>query len=260
MTAENFAPALPVHGRVDCTLCHGGPVAFDRTRTGEGDWRITANPLAWGNPRPEILVLGFSKGPSQALDLARMPHDAVAFRKGRGNLLKILVHLGLAGQDADMDRLIADRAGRFAFGSLIRCSVERKDRQGWAGTGGGMLDRFVATPFGWQVAANCATRFLKELPRETRLVVMLGLGNRLGYVDAVERVVRGVRGGASWRRINPVAYGDARVSFVHTEHFASQGRYLPDWLGRKLEDGSPADPARARLGQLAAEAVRAALG
>lgn len=250
---------LPAHGRVSCTACHGGAIDFDRTRTGEGDWRITANPLAWGSRRPEVLVLGFSKGPTQALELGRTPHDAVAFKGGRANLLKILVHLGLANPGTDIDRLIADKNGRFAFGSLIRCSVERREGEGWTGTGGGMLDRFVATPFGRRVATNCATRFLKDLPPETRLVVMLGLGTRLGYVGAVERVVRSVRASSSWRRLNEVSYGDAAVTFVHTEHFKSQGRLLPDWLGHPRNDGSPADPARQRLGRLAAGAARAAL-
>jgi hypothetical protein len=62
---------LPAHGRVDCVLCHRGQtVSFDRTVTGDDDWRITANPLAWGNPNAEVVVLGFSKGPTQAGALA----------------------------------------------------------------------------------------------------------------------------------------------------------------------------------------------
>ena len=58
---------LPMHGRVTCTDCFtAGGVEFDRTRL-EGDgWRITSNPLAWGSATPEIVVLGFSKGPTQA--------------------------------------------------------------------------------------------------------------------------------------------------------------------------------------------------
>lgn len=110
---------------------------------------------------------------------------------------KIPVHFGLIEPDADMDRLIVDWNGRFAFGALICCSVERRDKMGWTGTGGGMLDRFVATPYGGRIVTNCAIRLLKELPRETRLVVILGLGSKLGYVEAVERVVRGVRGASS---------------------------------------------------------------
>lgn len=53
---------LPAHGRVACTACYAAPVPVRQT-TREGDgWRITANPLAWGNTRPRVLVMGFRKG------------------------------------------------------------------------------------------------------------------------------------------------------------------------------------------------------
>lgn len=66
---------LPISGRIACTLCHIGSVDFGRTVRTEGDWRITANPLAWGNPNAEIVVLGFSKGPNQLSALASKVHN-----------------------------------------------------------------------------------------------------------------------------------------------------------------------------------------
>lgn len=262
----SVAPAcLPVHGRVPCSVCHPSPAVFDVTRT-EGDgWRITANPLAWGNRQPEVLVLGFSKGPSQAGALVRLPHDEIAYRRGRANAYKILAHLGLVPSSAEpasaMRRLIADRSGRFGFGSFVRCTVERWDSKeaAWMGTGGGMLDRFVATPFGAAVAARCADTFLNRLPAETRLVVMYGLGSRGGYVNATEQLIRRVRGRCDWQRHDAVSYGDASVTFVHTEHFAAQGVFVPNWLGALDGVGNPKDPERTWLGQLAAAAVRRAL-
>jgi hypothetical protein len=232
---------------------------FDQTRTAEGDWRITANPLSWGSERPEVLVLGFSKGPTQAGALATTPHDQIAFRGGRSNLRKILAHLGLVSPVVDMDRLIADRDGRFAFGSMVRCTVERREGHEWTGTGGGMLDRFVASSFGRAISARCTSTFLGALPSETRLVVMLGLGTRLRYIEAAERLIRQARSSVHWRRTNEVSYGDERVTFVHTEHFKAQGRLLPDWLGQVRNDGSPADRFRSRLGRLAAETAQAGL-
>jgi hypothetical protein len=69
---------LPQPGRVVCAICHRGqPYAFDLTRMEDDGWRITNSPLAWGNPSPEIVVLGFSKGPTQAGALARVPHDQI---------------------------------------------------------------------------------------------------------------------------------------------------------------------------------------
>jgi hypothetical protein len=246
-------------------LCHRNqPIAFDVTKTtnDEGTWRIAANPLAWGNPNAEIVVLGFSKGPTQAGALATTPHDHIAYKGSRLAVGKILAHVGLVPkQEPDalkrtVDRLIADRSGRFHFGSLIRCTVERFDHKAgesgeWKGTGSGMLDRFVATSFGQEVASRCSARFLKHLPPKTRLVVMFGLGARGNYVREARKLVEKARPG-SWRTLNEIAYTDGQVAFVHVEHFASQGALLPNWLGENPHE-------RAKLGILAKQAVKIAL-
>src|SRR6266436_2575094 len=126
---------LPPHGRITCSLCHPEPMVFDETRawSKKRDWRITANPLAWGNSQPEVLVLGFSKGPNQAGELASLNHNDVPYRKGRKQVGRILAHVGLLPMaEPDelkkmVDRAIADTSGRFGWGSLIRCTVERFD-------------------------------------------------------------------------------------------------------------------------------------
>jgi len=251
---------LPGAGRIECAICHNGqPYAFDRTQT-EGDgWRLTDNPLAWGNSSPEVVVLGFSKGPTQAGALAKQPHDQIAFRGRRTNLAKILHHIGLlTAPSGDLvDQAIADRGGRFHFGSFVRCTVERLDpaepdlTKRWKGTGGGMLDKFMARDFGKTVVENCATRYLADLPPQTKLIVMLGLGTRGNYVQACRRVFTKARPG-HWRTINDVSYTDEKVVVVHTEHFAAQGALLPNWLSRDMHE-------RGRLGLLARAGVRAAL-
>ncbi|MGP3726377.1 hypothetical protein [Cereibacter sphaeroides] len=134
----------------------------------------------------------------------------------------------------------------------MRCTVERHDpKKGWVGSGG-MIDRFMDSPFGSGIATRCATRFLGNLPAETRLVVMFGLGARQGYVSAARKVIEAARPGP-WRRINDVAYGDGRVTVVHVEHFAAQGALIPQWLGER-------DHPRAALGLQARDSVRAATG
>lgn len=70
---------LPVHGRIACDICHAAASEFDAVAAGTPDWRIRANPLSWGSAQPEVLVLGFSKGPTQAGALERTEHDLVAF-------------------------------------------------------------------------------------------------------------------------------------------------------------------------------------
>lgn len=248
---------LPEHGRVKCAECHrGASFDFDRTRTEDGSWRITNNPLAWGNNQPEIVVLGFSKGPTQAGALANQPHDSIAYKGGRTNLAKILHHVGLLpSPDARLvDQAIADPNGRFHFGSLVRCTVERFDEKSheWRGTGGGMLDRFVATEFGKAIASTCSKRFLTSLPSRTRLIVMLGMGAKGSYVRTCRDLYTVARPGA-WRDINEVSYTDGTVTVVHTEHFQSQGALIPNWLSGDAHE-------RGSLGVLSHQGVSYALG
>ena len=126
---------LPQHGRVQCTACFDTTqVTFDRTQQAEGNWRITANPLAWGNSEAEIVILGFSKGPTQAGALANSPHDEIAYKGSRLNVGKILAHVGLLEKNDNnnelknaVDKAIADKNGIFHFSSFIRCTVEQYD-------------------------------------------------------------------------------------------------------------------------------------
>lgn len=251
---------LPQHGRINCTKCFAdAPVEFDQTKRTESEWRITANPLAWGNPNSEIVVLGFSKGPTQAGALANTPHDEIAYKGGRANVAKILFHIGVLQSSSEsearlsLDNAIADRSGRFHFGSLIRCTVERHEKKTstWTGTGGGMLDKFVSTDFGKSVAGNCSTRFLSRLPTQTRLIVMFGLGTKLNYVQESFKLYQAARGG-EWSRLSEVAYSDGHVVVVHVEHFKSRGALIPNWMGEKNHQ-------RGRYGKMAQDAVKRAI-
>ena len=254
--SKPISSSLPTHGRISCSLCHKHTAVFDETITEAPcrTWRITANPLAWGNSRPEVLVLGFSKGPSQAGKLRELPHNDIPYRKGRMQVGKILAHIGLLPNVAptELKRLvgqaITDTEGRFGWGSLVRCTVERFDakEQSWLGSGG-MIDRFMSTPFGREISVNCASRFLRELPAETKLIIMFGLGAGLSYVATARKAIEKGRPG-TWRTVNEVAYSDGKVTVVHVEHFASQGANIPNWLGQNGHE-------RERLGILARQAV-----
>lgn len=250
---------LPNNGRINCSRCFSDKhVEFDRTQCTQGDWRITANPMAWGNPKAQIVVLGFSKGPTQAGALAKTRHEDIAYKGSRSNVGKILQYVGVLNpaysEEASeaMSKAISDMSGPFHFGSLIRCTVERYEHKDatWKGSGGGMLDKFIATDFGSNVALNCVKQHLAHLPSSTKLVVMFGMGQKLNYVDSAFGLYKLARGG-QWRRINDVAYTDDKIVVVHVEHFASQGRLIPQWLDAATERG--------RYGVMAREAVSSAL-
>lgn len=253
---------LPSHGRVKCVRCFKSEFTldFDETKREAPDrgWRITSNPLSWGSTEPEVVVLGFSKGPTQAGALSSFPHNEIAYKSSRKAVGKILAHIGVVRQPVNgdykgmVDRLISDESGQFHFGSLVRCTVERYDEKSsaWKGSGGGMLDKFMGTSFGKEIAMNCASQFLGALPATTKLVVMFGLGTKLNYVDASRKLIEAVRP-SKWRALNKVAYTDGRIIFVHVEHFASQGALLPNWLGENYHP-------RSIYGHWAQDAVRVA--
>ncbi len=249
---------LPEHGRILCTKCFDTKPEFDKTKRVEGFWRITSNPLAWGNPNAETVVLGFSKGPTQAGALATTPHNDIAYKGGRANVAKILAHIGMlsipVGHDPStcISEKIANSTGSFHFGSLIRCTVERFDEGSseWKGSGGGMLDKFVATAFGQSVARNCIQQHLANFSDNTKLIVMFGLGSKLNYVKASFNLFMDVLGGA-WSWINDVAYTNGKIIVVHVEHFASQGALISQWMGTGGHE-------RGKYGQLAKDAVASA--
>lgn len=247
---------LPNHGQVNCVDCYNQkPVIFDQTQESDGSWRITANPLAWGNTAAEIIVLGFSKGPTQAGALKSTPHDEIAYKGHRLNVGKILAHVGLIEKAKDkelksnVDKAISNRNGRFHFGSLIKCTVEQRNLKTgkWKGSGGGMLDKFVATSFGQRIARNCAAKFLSHLPGSTKLIIMFGLGTNQNYVREAFRLFQVARPG-NWHWVNEISYSDSIVTVVHVEHFASRGALVSNWLGEN-------DHERSRFGLLAREAV-----
>lgn len=248
---------LPNHGRIDCKKCYSATsIDFDKTKCTEGNWRITANPLSWGNTEAEVIVLGFSKGPTQAGALERATHDEIAYKGSRSNVGKILAHIGVLSNLKDqnytesINNAIADKFGKFHFGSLIRCTVERYDEKEskWKGSGGGMLDKFIATSFGQRVTKNCTENFLIDLPSQTKLVVMFGLGTKLNYVKTSFDLYKTARGG-NWTWLNEIAYTDGKIVVVHVEHFASQGALIPQWLGR-------GNHPRSNYGHQAQEAVK----
>lgn len=251
---------LPKHGRSECNRCYNNEILkFDQSRIERDGWRITSNPLAWGNQTPKVIVLGFSKGPTQAGALVSTHHDEIAYKGSRLNVGKILAHVGLIPRSsndklkAKVDELIASPKGDFHFGSLIRCTVERFDEksQSWKGSGGGMLDKFVSNSFGHLVSGNCAKEYLAELPHATKLVVMFGLGTKQNYVREAFKLYKRVRPG-NWQWLNDVSYTDGKITVVHVEHFASQGALIPNWLGKNSHS-------RSSLGIMAKEAVASAL-
>ncbi len=84
-----------------------------------------------------------------------------------------------------------------------------------------------------QVTTDCTQRFLAEVPERLQIVVLLG--NEESYVEGCRALVARLH--PRVRPINVVAYGDGRVTWVHTVHAKAQGSHLRDWLDRPASEG-----------------------
>jgi len=248
---------LPEHGRIACNRCFGESHVHWGQTTHEPDegWSIVNNPMSWGSRSPTILVLGFSKGGNQNDEILSTPHDEVAFRGGRINLSTILETLGLKAKYWSIDELISCRSGKFAFGSLVRCSVKKWDGNKWLMSGKDIMSSCLRNQKMGAVIDHCVSQFVEELPASVQLVVMLG--NDLKYVEGCCSAIRKVR--PSLKAINAVAYGDEQVTFVHTVHFKAQGALVPNWATGAPGRSKKPETDQPRKRELAQEAVSAAI-
>lgn len=220
------------HTKIDCAQCypnHQATWGRSHHTFGAGSppkWRIENTPAIWGSANPCILVLGFSRGSNQSHD--RQPFDQVAFHGMRSALTRILRRLDLLAADETVDARIRDGEADMAFGSLIRCSIAQYDerKQGYAKSGGAILQTCLKDADSARIVDTCARRHLATRPERLRLVIVLGNEDR--YIAGCRSLVTRLHPGV--RPLNAVAYGDDQVTWVHVIHAKAQGRHVPDWL------------------------------
>lgn len=190
-----------LHGPSNCQVCFktekkliwnsSDYQIFEKTTA---RWRLRRNPAYWGAADPEILVLGFSKGPEQN----RLIEQGTRFedipfndrkRQMRNNLQRILSTIGLIDAEIDISKLFESTETRFGFASLVRCSVETFDHGKWIGTAGNIMAKTINSnpPF----VSTCITTHLSNLPESVRLIVLLGV--TIGYVRGVRNLLGGVQ-------------------------------------------------------------------
>jgi hypothetical protein len=233
ITAANPTSSSFTHGCTDCRSCFGDikPAwhASDRAPFGEEGkhrWLLRANPAYWGSSSPDILVLGFSKGPEQnklidryvAASLPRVSLEDIPFNDEkkvmRPNLKKLLTSIGLLDEKASIDALFRPTEKKFGFASLVRCSVEyaKPNSHIFVGTGSSITQttlkkrpRFVET---------CIKTHLTDVPESTKLIIMLGVTT--GYVNDVRTILDGdpffPEAACSY------AYSAGRTPVIHIPH------------------------------------------
>jgi hypothetical protein len=226
----NDCSTFPVHGRIVCRLCFHGTGNVRLVR----NWKIINDPCAAGGHKPEILVLGFSKGATQAGLYKKEVVGNVMFggKQTRQNLTAILRAVKLLGENERVDDRIRKGETRFAFASLVRCSLSRVDEKATAPRGrkvfkssGALITKaFSEIP---EIIDNCATRFLKNLPSSVKLIIMLGSSDR--YIKHCKQLMKKMHP-AGFMELNEVAYRNDRHVWVHLTHPSKGNGTLKAWL------------------------------
>jgi hypothetical protein len=217
---------LAQHGYIGCRACFtGNDSSLEFSNADSTKWRLEQPNAAWGSQTPQILVLGFSRGANQSK--LGTPFDEIAFKGMRKQLSDLLRSLRLLGAEP-IDAHINAGEQKFAFGSLIRCSVAQWDQTklAYSKAGGAILQKFAKGSATLRVATTCVGKYLTSLPAKTKLIVMLG--NEERYIRFCFERVKEARGQAKW--VNAMAYDSLGVRFVHIMHAKAQGSLVPDWV------------------------------
>jgi hypothetical protein len=219
----------PSHGKIDCTLCFS---TANETVTA-GAWRFRNDPGHWGSADPRVLVLGFSKGATQANAYDHKNFEDVAFAGARARLKRMLLTLGLVHEDEDIEHKFRSVERDFAFASLVRCSVARwNSRTQKVLTSGPVILNAFREPEPVRLVTNCSRQFLQFLPKRLRLIVMLGIQDE--YVNECRNLMARLYPGQI-EIINSVAYSNGPVIWVHAVHPSPANGHFGDWISATTE-------------------------
>lgn len=228
---------LPEHGKIHCRQCF---IAQQSKITKlHPDWRMINDPGAWGGSRPEYLVLGFSKGATQQGIFESGKFEDVAFSGMRVRLTQALRSVGALGRQDEVSDKIANPSGNIAFGSLIRCSVSRKDQRATLQKGddvfsctGPMINKsFREIP---QVINTCANKFLRDLPLTIKAVFFLGNGD--AYVKQCQTLLKNLFPD-TYQQINSMAAQADGHIWIHLAHPSGLNGHFNTWLLRNEGPG-----------------------
>jgi len=221
---------LPEHGTITCRACFN---ELDINSCSPAPkWKIVNDPCAWGSAKPTYLVLGFSKGFTQADAFKNKPFEQIAFAGMHPRLTAALRSVGILNEGEDVNSMIADPDSRIAFGSLVRCSVSRIDEKAsrakghsiYSCTGSTIAKSFREIP---NILENCSRIFLLNLPTSVRAVLFLG--NQDSYVSDCQSLLEKLFPD-SFSKVNQVAADADSRRWVHLAHPSGLNGHFNTWL------------------------------
>jgi hypothetical protein len=224
------------HGKLNCRKCFDN-ISGNQLRL--GDWKIQNDPCYWGSSKPEVLVLGFSKGLTQANAFKNESFETIPFKGMRDRLTSALRALNVIEEAVHVNQLISDPNSRVAFASLIRCSVSRlnekksidEGQEVFECTGPLIKKSFKEIP---TVVSNCATQFLTDLPDSISLVVMLGTDTQ--YIKQSQRLISSLFPNDS-KSINNVAIRAGGKLWIWASHPSGLNGHFNSWLSGEGTSG-----------------------
>lgn len=238
---------LPEHGRIDCRRCFSNQL--DKTQRPHPDWLMVNDPGAWGGKSPKYLVLGFSKGATQANLFKSGRFEDVAFAGMRTRLTRALQALDIIDDAQCVDTYIDAPNPHLAFGSLVRCSITRlnakaskkKGQDVFSSSGSLVVKSFDEIP---EILTACSRQYLLALPRSVMAVVLLGNGD--AYVERCQQLIQRLFP-HDFKRVNEMAVRADDRLWVHAAHPSPANGHFNKWLS------SSTGPGRKRM--LAANAL-----
>lgn len=239
-------PCLPSHGPLACRKCYGSNDASLPLEL--GPWRAVNDPGAWGSSNPRVLVLGFSKGFTQAGAYTSGNFDAVPFAEMRPRLTEVLHRLDLLRDGESVDSRMTSTEREMAFGSLVRCSLSRYDTKlrKHVCTGSIMPKAFTEMASG--MVRRCAETYLTNFPSSLRLVVMLGITGT--YISRCKTLINSLYPGR-YAEIDHVSYRTGGVIWTHASHPSRLNGHHSAWL----HDEPSTKTGKKRVAALAAVAL-----
>lgn len=163
---------------------------------------------------PGLQLAGFSKGLTQAGAYRTEQFENVPFKGMRSRMTEMFRSLELLSANETIDTKMCGGEDRFAFGSLVRCSLARRNDKGALECTGAVMPRAFSEEI-FSVTRACAETWLTHLPTSVRLVLMLGTTD--SYIKNCKALLRAIHP-ETWSDINEVSYRVAGAIFVHVSH------------------------------------------
>jgi hypothetical protein len=191
-----------------------------------GRWQAINDPGAWGAQTPRVLVLGFSKGFTQANAYANGNFEEIPFKGMRRRLTEMLQSLGVLAETDEVGGKFAHDEKDFAFGSLVRCSLARRDDSGKLGCTGAIMPKAFVEEIA-SVTRTCAETYLTNIPDRTELILMLGTADN--YVERCMALIRSLHP-TTFRHLNSMSYRAGGSVFVHVSHPSGSNGHHSAWM------------------------------